>query len=297
MKKGILIMLGLLLMTSTTEAKKIDHSLNRFDINYYAYNNAVNFFENGIEFFVFPNGDFDFDVHFNNRRVRIDRDFRGRIRRIGNVRLRYDFRGNVTRIGSIRLNYFRNRLTNVGDLRVRYDRWGYPNFYGNVRNFYYDNGVRFSVNFGDICDYNDPFFFRNDFRRSYTQFREDRNFFYYKARPNARIGERSRIIKRRKPSTIRGNNNNLSRRNSNSVYRKDNTKRRSSLNNSKLNNRRGLDADKNIKKNSNYSYRKEASKNNAVIKPNSNSRNKEVRTIKKRNSKTTAVKRERRRQK
>ncbi|MHB0755851.1 hypothetical protein [Polaribacter sp. M15] len=226
MKKGVLIVLAMFLMVSTVEAKKSENVSNRFGVNYYAYNNAVNFFERGIEFFVFTNGDFDFDINTNNRRVRIVRDFRGRIQRIGNVRLRYDFRGNVTRIGNIRLNYFRNRLTNVGDLRVRYDRWGYPIFQGNVRNFYYDNGIRFNINFGDVFGYNDVFFRDNAFRRNYVQIREDRNFFYYRAKPNARIGNRSKIIKRRKSATLRGNNSSVSRRQSNHVYRKNDANKR-----------------------------------------------------------------------
>jgi hypothetical protein len=230
MKKGIFILLGMFMMVSTVEAKKGEDLSNRFGVNYYTYNNAVNFFENGIEFFVFTNGDFDFDLNATNRNVRIDRDFEGRIRRIGNVSLRYDFRGNVTRIGNIRINYFSNRLRSVGDLRVRYDRWNAPIFYGNVNNFYYNNGVRFSVNFGDVFGYNDRFFSRNDFGRNYNKFREDRNFFYYRARPNANIGNRSTIIKRRKPATVRGNTNNISRGNSNTIYRKDNVKRNSSSN-------------------------------------------------------------------
>ena len=211
------------LTVSTIEAKKNETVTYNFDINYYSYNNAINFFEGGIEFYVFINGDFDFYSNHTNRRIRIDRDFQGRIRRIGNVGLRYDFRGNVTRIGNIHINYFRNRLSNVGNLQVQYDRWGQPIFYGNVRNFYYDNGIRFNVNFGDVCNYNDPYFFRNDFRRNYTQFREDRNFYYYKARPNARIGKRSTIIKRRKQAVVR--NNNIIRRNNNAIYRKNRVKR------------------------------------------------------------------------
>ncbi|TXD51469.1 MULTISPECIES: hypothetical protein [unclassified Polaribacter] len=221
MKKGIFILLGMLLMVSTIEAKKSQNTANNFSFTY-AYNNAVNFIENGVEFFIFTNGDFDFDTRTNDRRVRIHRDFNGRIRSIGNVHLRYDLRGNVTRIGAISIRYFRGRLTNVGDLRVRYNRWEYPVFYGNVRNFYYNNGVRFNVSFGDICNYNDTYFFRNDFSRNYTQIREDRNFYYYQANPNARIGKRSTILKRRKPISV--NNNNNRRKNSatssNNSYRK-----------------------------------------------------------------------------
>jgi len=215
MKKGILILLGMFLMVSTIEAKNnevVSHKLTNNN-SYNIYNNAVNFFERDIEFFVYTNGEFDFDTRFNNRALRINRDFRGRITNVGNVFIRYDFRGNVTRIGTVVIRYSRGLLTNVGDLRVRYDHWNTPVFYGNVRNFYYDNGIRFNVSFGDVCDYNDAYFSRNDFGRNYTQFREDHNFYYYRARPNAQIGKRSTILKRRKPvatnrqSFVRNNHN------------------------------------------------------------------------------------------
>lgn len=219
MKKGIFILLAMFMMVSTTEAKNDQILSNQVTnaISYNIYNNAVNFFERGIEFFVFTNGEFDFDTRFNNRRIRINRDFRGRITNVGNVLIRYDRRGNVTRIGTVLIRYSSGLLTNVGDLRVRYNHWNAPVFYGNVRNFYYNNGVRFNVSFGDVCDYNDVYFSRNDFGRNYTQFREDNNFYYYRARPNANIGKRSTILKRRKP--VSTNRQNFVRNNNNS-YRK-----------------------------------------------------------------------------
>ena len=219
MTKGIFIILGMLMMISTVEAKTFDNAPDRFSINY-AYNDAVNFMERGIEFFIFANGEFDFDVRSNHRSLRIRRNFNGRIRSIGSVYIRYDLRGNVTRIGNISMRYFRGRLTNVGDLRVRYDRWEYPIFYGNVRDFYYNNGVRFNVSFGDVFDYNDTYFFRNDFSRNYAQFREDRNFYYYRANPNSRIGKRSTILKRRKPASVNNSKRKIGSRSSNQSYRK-----------------------------------------------------------------------------
>ena len=238
MKKGILILLGMFMMVSSVEAKTGENLPNRFRVFNYSYENSVNFFENGIEFFIFTNGDFDFDTSLRNRNVRINRDFNGRIRTIGNVFIRYDRFGNVTRIGDVFMKYNRNRLVRVGDLRVNYNRWGYPVFYGNVRDFYYNSGVRFNVSFGDVFVYNDPYFFRNDFRRNYTQFREDRNFYYYKARPNARIGKRSTIIKRRK-SNANVNRRNTINRNRNNSYRKarevNNNRRNTTVNNRKAN--------------------------------------------------------------
>lgn len=204
MKKGIQILIAMFLVASTAKANNNGNLPSTFEANY-SYNNAVNFFEKGIEFFVFTNGDFDFDTRFNNRGLRINRNFRGQIRSIGNVFISYDFRGNVTKIGNVFIRYSRGRLTSVGDLRVRYDNWNDPIFYGNVRNYYYNNGIRFNVSFGDVFDYNHAYFNRNDFSINYVQFREDNSYYYYKARQNAKIGKRSKIIKRRKPASFNAN--------------------------------------------------------------------------------------------
>lgn len=247
MKKGILILVGMFIMVATVKANTTIKIPNRIEVNY-TYNNAVNFIENGIEFLIFTNGDFDFNTFENssyydykgsriknNSRLRIDRDYRGRIKRVENVFITYDYRGNVSRVGSVFIRYYRDRLTKVGDLNVRYDRYGYPVFYGNVRNYYYNNGIRFNINFGDVCDYNDAYFYRSDFSRNYNRFREDANFYYYKANPNAKIGKRSTIIKRRKPATSIDRERDI-KRNSNNSYRKPtNDKRDKILNETRRN--------------------------------------------------------------
>lgn len=124
----------------------------------------IMFVERGIEFIVFPNGDFDFntawsngydntysnDVFFrttsNTRRgavttnrgprtssaydyygpsgVQIVRDRFGNVRRVGNVFINYDYYGRVNRIGSVFINYYRNRLVQVGGLKLYYNKHG-----------------------------------------------------------------------------------------------------------------------------------------------------------------------------
>ncbi|QTD37705.1 hypothetical protein JL193_16850 [Polaribacter batillariae] len=235
MKKGILILLAMFMMVSTVEAENGNLLPNSYRVNY-SYDNSVNFTERGIEFFVFLNGEFDFNTHYNEsyydyngRRfstngVRIDRDYRGRVRRVGNVFINYDIYGNVTRIGSVFLRYYRGNLTNVGNLKVVYNRRGYPTFYGNVKNeYYYYNGVNINLSLGTVCNYNDAYFYRNDFRRNYTKFREDSRYFYYKANRNAKIGNRNKILKRRKPVSI--NRNKTYNKRKNISYRKSNATR------------------------------------------------------------------------
>lgn len=198
MKKGILLFVGLLFLGLNVEAKATPKSVknNGFENSYYA---SVSFVERGIHFDVFLNGDFDFEAIRRNRRydrryrqnrLRIRRNHRGQISSVGNVSIRYDLRGNVRRIGSVYIRYRRGRITNVGNLRVRYNRWGDPRFYGAVRHQYIS-----SPDF--VCDYNDAYFYGNEFRNNYRLFRQDANFYYYRAHKNARTS-RNKILKRRK---------------------------------------------------------------------------------------------------
>lgn len=213
MKKGVLLLLAMFMMVSYVEAKNGKKSTEIFGVEN-RYDDAVTFVERGIRFHVFLNGDFDFDSRYlrnnrRNRRIRIQRDYQGRIKRIGNVNIRYDYRGNVRRIGTVYMRYNRGRLTNVGDLRIRYNRWGTPRFYGEVRyndyynDYYYDDGfsVGFNINLGTVCSYNDPYFYRREFRNNYRKFKEDDNFYYYRANPKAKVS-RDKVLKRRKPAKV-----------------------------------------------------------------------------------------------
>lgn len=141
------------------------------------YRNAepVTFVERGVRFFVFPNGQFDFDVvqtrygrrgnpniYMGNRggkfvngnkpyrRGHLLYDRFGRISKVKNVPVFYDRAGRVYQIGSVFMNYGRSGLLNqVGALDARYSRYGKIIYrYGNVHNRYgrvpvgtYQNGT------------------------------------------------------------------------------------------------------------------------------------------------------------
>lgn len=205
--RNITFFLVMLLMVSTAEASNTQIS----PINNRVYNNfndVITFVERGIRFRVYLTGEFDFDNRrlgnrrFNNR-VRIDRDYRGRIRRVGNVAIQYNFRGDIRRIGSIFIQYNRRGLlSRVGNLKIYYNRWGDPTFYGRVRyNDYHFNNYDNYIG-GGIYGYYDPFFYRRDFRNYYSQFREDNNFFYYRAKTTNGNIKKGDVIKRRKPTTV-----------------------------------------------------------------------------------------------
>ncbi|MCH2218619.1 MAG: hypothetical protein MK076_11235 [Flavobacteriales bacterium] len=210
MKKALLVFVAMFTCVAYAEVEISSHTSGVIGFGN-PRSEAVSFYERGIQFHVYLNGDFDFDSRYlrarRNWRVPVSRDYRGRINRIGNVWVRYDSWGNVRRIGRVSMSYRRGWLQRVGNLRIQYNRWGIPNFYGSVgfddfyNGFYYrpNNGVRFNWSAAAICVYNDPFFYGNQFRNNYRRVREDANYIYYKANDGAHVS-RNRMIRRRKPS-------------------------------------------------------------------------------------------------
>ena len=103
------------------------------------------FIERGIEFMLFPNGEFDFNtrpalkprtngtsgaprtgVYYgtSERGVKVEHDNFGRVRRVGNVYINYDAYGRVKRVGTIYMSYNSFAVTKVGNMRIVYDRRG-----------------------------------------------------------------------------------------------------------------------------------------------------------------------------
>jgi hypothetical protein len=109
------------------------------------------FTERGIEFYIFADGQFDFntrpsngEMHYREGRrnfenksygkhdnyqdrnygVRVERDNMGRVRSVGNVFVNYDAYGRIKRVGSVYMSYNRYALTQVGGLEIIYNRRG-----------------------------------------------------------------------------------------------------------------------------------------------------------------------------
>ncbi len=202
MKKQLILFVSIMFV-ATINANNFKTYTSNLEINN-RYNDAVTFVERGIKFHIFLNGDFDFNAHRNNNYgVKIERNRRGKVRRIGNVFINYDYKGNVKRIGNVFMNYRFGQLIRVGNLYIKYDRWGNPNFRGSVQNnrYYYqddyDNNscsVDVDISLGDVYDYDDVYFYRRNFKRNHIKIREDNNFYYYRSK----LGRKNKIIKRRK---------------------------------------------------------------------------------------------------
>jgi hypothetical protein len=156
MKNNILLIAFILGVFTFVNANEVNNSRkNNTNTSLYSYTQPLKFVERGVEFYVFPNGEFDFNTHprYNrsrshgvsinishgaprashntyygnnhiNRGVRIEHDRLGRVRRIGSVFINYDSHSRIKRIGSVYMNYPHHLLANIGGLHIYYSRNG-----------------------------------------------------------------------------------------------------------------------------------------------------------------------------
>jgi hypothetical protein len=216
MKKGILLFLTMLLLVSTVEAKNGERSNLRTGYMSIYDAEPIQFVERGVKFYVFLDGEFDFNTHPNyhskaryskrkskrskiskgHRGIKIERDYRGRIRQIGNVFINYNRYGKVRRIGKVFVDYRHRKISNVGNLRVLYGHRGSVRYIGNVKRHSNTYNYWDSWNSWEYA-YNDDFFFKSDFNNHYESFNEDDNFLYYRSK-GVKKGTKGKIIKRKK---------------------------------------------------------------------------------------------------
>lgn len=114
------------------------------------YNQAqpITFVQKGIQFFVYTDGDFDFEVlrsnyngrrgtqflnapgttfgvnfPYSNRRL-VRYDYWGNISKVGRNHILYNRNGKVNRIGTVTMRYKKGRLVRLGDMTISYGRRG-----------------------------------------------------------------------------------------------------------------------------------------------------------------------------
>ena len=198
MKKITLLVASILLVGSVAKAQERRSLNTSVTTSRYNTNEPISFIERGIEFFVFQNGDFDFNTRPNdsqgdyffrsagkrgantstargmanvNYGTLIEHDSFGRVRRVGNTFINYDFQDRVSRIGTVYMRYNRFALTQIGGLQIVYNQRGdIVDMFGSVkgRNM---NGFT-STYYGTANNYNN-----NQNTYSYN----DNNYYYYKA--------------------------------------------------------------------------------------------------------------------
>ena len=184
MKKIIFTVSSIMFMSFfSVKGNNFEPSSLNYEVNLERYNTheqTLSFYERGITFFVFPNGEFDFNTHprlrSNSRRtlntsfgapstntsryyadygVRIEHDNFGRVRRIGHVFINYDRYGRIKRAGSVYMRYNRQFLSRIGGMSVRYNRYGrIINTIGSIKpNSYRPNSWHSAYDYGSGSSY------------------------------------------------------------------------------------------------------------------------------------------------
>jgi hypothetical protein len=149
MKKITLLVASIFLIGSGV-ANATERNKGRFPVDVRNADPIV-FTERGVEFYVFPDGQFDFntrpskgEMYYKSGRrngpnmtygspangqnrnygVKVEHDYTGKVRRIGNVFINYDANDRIKRVGSVYMTYNRYALTQVGGLQIIYNRRG-----------------------------------------------------------------------------------------------------------------------------------------------------------------------------
>jgi len=200
--KKITLLFGLMILVSTISVEA--NSTNKTNLkigNYGRYHQRpVTFVERNVKFYIYQNGDLDFDVNYyrngnygasdnyyyygnrkSNSRSRntkkhhsnrhygyhsgyIQYDYYGRVIRIGSTFIHYDYYGKVIAINSIRISYRHHRLYRVGNLRIIVDRYGHTRYIGSVKPRHYHYHSYYNDYFYDdyIYNYEDDFLVDNE---------------------------------------------------------------------------------------------------------------------------------------
>ena len=190
-----------------TAAETINFSVEKRSPVNFRDADPIVFTERGIEFFVFPDGQLDFNIrpttdrdryyksgrkntinntfgaprNFRNGNygVKVEHDNMGRVRQIGNVFINYDVNDRVKRIGSVYMTYNRFALERVGGLEIIYNRRGQiVDTYGAVK------GER-------SYQYEQNNFDNNDFGSNQNS--DDDDYYYYKTNGAKAKIEKTRV--------------------------------------------------------------------------------------------------------
>lgn len=154
MKHLALVFVALLTLGGSTYAAEDNTTLRRGNI----YDGSKYIFvEDGIEFSIFPDGEFDFyipqyvdgvslnvsagpvGISFNtgfDYDPYVQYDEFGAVIQIENTPLFYDYYGRLTQAGNVNINYRNNRIARVGGLRVFYNNAGLFSHYSGFINVY-----------------------------------------------------------------------------------------------------------------------------------------------------------------
>ncbi len=220
------------------------------------YNKPFVFVESGIEFAVFKDGQFDFNiiqpnvgVHINTRNINfsfnsgynydafVQYDDYGAVVQIENTPVFYDYYGRVNRIGNIRLQYNHLGLAyQIGNLNIVYNNYGsFSHCTGYVNNYNVNYGYRPHHRYYQTPAVNHCIVYGNPYRKFYNPNRSNysvyRNNYYtgyynkpYKFRNYHRPGTRVTINHHYSHGNTRYVNTNRNYRNNSNYNNNRNTR-------------------------------------------------------------------------
>ncbi len=277
--------------------------MNATTTNTYNNEQPFVFVESGIEFAVFKDGQFDFNVLNTNRDVNVrfntrlidfsfntghnydayvQHDEYGAVIQIENTPIFYDYYGRVNRIGNIHIDYnYNNLVSRIGNMRIGYNRYG---------EFRYSNGIinNYNVNYVYIPRYRTyrrpvatrTIVFHTPYRRNFTPRRCNYNTYRRNYKSNNRVTRNFR----RPGNTVNRNNNRNAVSKRNTKYNKNRSDRRVVKNTRKANNT------KNVRNNSRSTTKRSYANNNRTIKntnKNNRTRNTSTKNTSTRTKRTT----------
>lgn len=228
MKKFALLLIGLLTIGSTTYvAAETTNTVRRGTV----YDGSKYIFvENGIEFSVFPDGEFDFyipqytdglavsvnagpvGISFNtgfDYDPYVQYDDYGAVVQIESTPLFYDYYGRLTQAGDVRINYRNNRIVQVGGLYLHYNNYGvYSHYTGfiNIYNRHYVYSPFHSYFYRPV--FNRCLVYTTPYRRYYTPVRYNYGYHRNNYRRGYANGYHNSRRDFRRPSTGRVAHNN-----------------------------------------------------------------------------------------
>lgn len=192
MRTITLLVASVLMTTTIVNATEVTYTSteNRMRHN---FDEPISFVERGIEFYVFANGEFDFNTRPEdsqgdylyrtagkrattarkpvNYGTRIEHDSFGRVRRIGNTFINYDSNDRVSRIGTVYMKYNRFGLTQIGGMKISYSNRGQiVSMHGNIKGTR-NQGYTYSYYGSTNNDY------YNDYASNYQS---DNSYYYYR---------------------------------------------------------------------------------------------------------------------
>ncbi|WP_027136489.1 hypothetical protein [Gaetbulibacter saemankumensis] len=211
--------------TSVIESSQVSTTYNR------GYGNSFIFLEGGIEFSVFPDGQFDFNILRNNSNLSVSigtpnvnvsfnsgydynpyvqYDEFGAIIQIENIPIYYDYYGRVNQVGNVNINYNNyGYVSRVGGLYVHYNNYrvfshctGYINVYN--RGYIYRPWHRYYR----VPSRNHCIVYNRPYRQYYhpVRYRYERPFYNnYRPRTAVSLRHGDRIVRNKKYATVNRN--------------------------------------------------------------------------------------------